>query len=99
MRIRTLAALVAAACAAPCALAQQPSNPVTLYGRVYATFESIEAQGDLGTPGAGGACAAPNCAAALPRRNRIGDQSSYLGVRGTETLGADFKAFFELETQ
>lgn len=38
MGMRTLAALIAAACAAPSAWAQQQGDPVTLYGRIYATF-------------------------------------------------------------
>ncbi|HWH42808.1 MAG TPA: porin [Usitatibacter sp.] len=57
-------------------------DPVTLYGRVYATFENVEAQGT------------PN----VPRSNRVTDQASFVGVRGTETLGRDVKAFFQLET-
>jgi predicted porin len=36
--------------------------------------------------------------AAIPRRNRISDQSSLVGVRGTESLAAGCKAFFQLET-
>ena len=60
----------------------QTANPVTLYGRAYLTLESIEAKG--GTP--------------LVRRTRIDDQSSLLGVRGTEDLGGGLKAFFQLET-
>jgi predicted porin len=61
----------------------QTANPVTLYGRVYVTVESVEAKG--GT-------------ANVPRRTRVEDQSSLLGVRGTEDLGGGLKAFFQLET-
>jgi predicted porin len=50
---------------------------------VYVTFESVEAKGGA-TP--------------VARRNRVADQSSYLGVRGTEDLGGGLKAFFQLET-
>jgi len=60
----------------------QTANPVTLYGRAYVTLESIEAKGS--TP--------------VARRTRVQDNSSLLGVRGTEDLGGGLKAFFQLET-
>ena len=83
MNKKLIALAVAGACVAPAAMAQT-ANPVTLYGRVYATFESVEASG--GT------------VADVVRRNRVSDQSSLLGVRGTEDLGGGLKAFFQLET-
>src|SRR5205085_12629766 len=61
------------------------ANPVTLYGRVYVTLESVEAK-------------ANGTSAAVARRTRVEDQSSLLGVRGTEDLGGGLKAFFQLET-
>ena len=82
MNKKLIALAVAGACVAPSAIAQT-TNPVTLYGLVYATFESVEATGGA-TP--------------LVRRNRVADQSSLLGVRGTEDLGGGLKAFFQLET-
>ena len=83
MNNKLIALALAGASVAPVAMAQT-ANPVTLYGRVYATFESVEANG--GT------------AADVPRRNRVSDQASLLGVRGTEDLGGGLKAFFQLET-
>jgi len=83
MNKKLIALAVAGACVAPAAMAQT-ANPVTLYGRVYATFESVEASG--GT------------AADVVRRNRVSNQASLLGVRGTEDLGGGLKAFFQLET-
>ncbi|HUP96297.1 MAG TPA: porin [Usitatibacter sp.] len=77
--------LIALAVAGACVASDamaQTANPVTLYGRAYLTLESIEAKGS--TP--------------LARRSRIEDQSSLLGVRGTEDLGGGLKAFFQLET-
>jgi predicted porin len=65
----------------------QTANPVTLYGKVYVTFESISANG--GT-------AAQNDA--TKNRARVQDQASRLGVRGTEDLGGGLKAVFQLET-
>jgi predicted porin len=81
MNKKLIALAVAGACVAPTVMAQT-ANPVTLYGRVYATFESVEAKGT------------PN----VVRRNRVADQASYLGVRGTEDLGGGLKAVFQLET-
>lgn len=86
MNKKLIALAVAGACVAPAAMAQT-ANPVTLYGRVYVMVESIEATG--GT-------AAQN--ATTVRRTRLDDQSSLLGVRGTEDLGGGLKAFFQLET-
>ena len=83
MNKKLLALAVAGACVAPEVMAQT-ANPVTLYGRVYVTYESVEAKGGTASP--------------LARRNRVSDQSSLLGVRGTEDLGGGLKAFFQLET-
>ena len=82
MNKKLIALAVAGAFVAPAVMAQT-ANPVTLYGRVSVTAESVEAKGGS-TP--------------VPRRNRVEDQSSFLGVRGTEDLGGGLKAFFQLET-
>ena len=84
MNKKLIAVAVAGACIAPAAMAQT-ANPVTLYGRVYVTLESVEQSG-------------PTAATTLTRRNRVSDESSLLGVRGTEDLGGGLKAFFQLET-
>jgi predicted porin len=81
MNKKLIALAIAGASVVPAAMAQT-ANPVTLYGRVYVTVESVEADG------AGG----------YDQRMRIEDQSSLLGVRGTEDLGGGLKAFFQLET-
>src|SRR5258706_13333238 len=84
MKRKMLVAIAAAAAnAAPYALAQA-EDPVTLYGRVYGMFDVVEAKGGTAAP--------------LLRRNRVSDQSSLLGVRGAENLGAGLKAFYQLET-
>ena len=85
MNKKLIALAVAGACVAPEVMAQT-ANPVTLYGRVYATFESVEAKGG------------PSTAVAVPRRNRVSDQASMFGIRGTEDVGGGLKAFFQLET-
>lgn len=84
MNKKLIALAVAGACVAPAAMAQT-ANPVTLYGRVYVNFESVEA--DSNSAGAG-----------LVRRNRVEDRVSLFGIRGTEDLGGGLKAFFQLET-
>jgi predicted porin len=81
MNKKLIALAIAGACVAPEALAQT-ANPVTLYGRVYVNFESVESKG----------------VAVLPRRNRVEDRVSLFGIRGTEDLGGGLKAFFQLET-
>jgi predicted porin len=86
MNKKLIALAVASVCVAPAAMAQT-ANPVTLYGKVYATYESISANG--GT-------SAQNDA--TKNRSRIEDQASRLGVRGTEDLGGGLKAVFQLET-
>ena len=83
MNKKLIALAVAGACVAPAAMAQT-ANPVTLYGRVYVTFESVEAK--------------RRHRRRFPRRTRVDDQASFLGVRGTEDLGGGLKAFFQLET-
>lgn len=82
MNKKLIALAVAGACAAPTVMAQTAS-PVTLYGRIYVTVESVESKGG---------------AAPLAQRIRVEDQSSYLGVRGTEDLGGGLKAVYQLET-
>ena len=86
MNKKLIALAVASACVAPAAMAQT-ANPVTLYGKVYATIEWVEATGGTAAQDA-----------ATKRRSRIEDQASRLGVRGTEDLGGGLKAFFQLET-
>lgn len=81
------AAIVIVLLDASSAALAQTANPVTLYGRVYVTLESVEARG--GAPGA---------SPPIEARTRVSDQSSYLGVRGTEPLGGGLSAFFQLET-
>ncbi len=84
MKKKLIALAVASATLAPLAAMAQTSNPVTLYGRAYATFESVKADGGNLTP--------------LGTRSRVTDQSSFFGIRGTEDLGGGLKAFFQLET-
>jgi predicted porin len=84
MNKKLIALAVAGACVAPAAMAQS-ANPVTLYGRIYVTVESVKTSGGSGIN--------------LPQRVRVEDQSSYLGVRGTEDLGGGLKAIYQLETQ
>jgi predicted porin len=83
MKKTCLLSLLALALAMPCHAQEETSDVVTLYGRVYVMAESVEAKGGA-TP--------------VPRRMRVTDQASLLGVRGVESLGGGLKAFFQLET-
>src|SRR5450432_3728490 len=60
MNKKLIALAVAGACVVPAAMAQT-ANPVTLYGRVYVTFESVEASG--------------SAAGTLTRRERVSDEA------------------------
>ena len=82
MNKKLIALAVAGATFAPAAMAQA-ANPVTLYGRVYVTLESVKAAGGA-TP--------------TSQRLRVSDNASLLGVRMTEDLGGGLKAFAQLET-
>jgi predicted porin len=83
MNKKLIALAVAGATLAPVAAMAQTANPVTLYGLVYETVESVRADGGPSAP--------------ISSRTRVTDNSSRLGVRGTEDLGG-IKAFFQLET-
>lgn len=67
------------------AAGEPPAGPVELYGRVHLELESVEAKSGAGND-------------ALPRRTRVTDQASLLGVRGAEQLDRDLQAWFQLET-
>jgi len=82
MNKKLIALAVAGATFAPAVMAQA-ANPVTLYGRIYVTVESVKASGG---------------SAPLAQRMRVEDQSSFLGVRGEEDLGGGLKATYQLET-
>lgn len=82
MRASSLILGMAALSAGNVAFAQS-ANPVTLYGRVYAVFDSVRANG--GT-------------APVSARSRVTDRVSLIGVRGSEDLGGGMKAFFQIES-
>ena len=85
MNKKLLALAVAGAIFAPAAMAQT-ANPVTLYGTLNIDFESVKATGAAGTGANAGS------------RNRVSPNSTNLGFRGTEDLGAGLKAFFQVES-
>ena len=78
--------LAAAVLAGPAVQAQEDatSDAVTLYGRVYVMVDAVKADGGTAAP--------------VPRRMRLTDQSSLLGIRGAEPIGGGWRAFFQLET-
>ena len=80
-----LAAAVASAFAAPAALAQ--SSNVTVYGRMNLSFDRYSASD-----------ATAGAAADIQSRNRLVDNSSRLGFKGTEDLGNGLQAIFQIES-
>ena len=81
MNKKLIALAVAGATFAPAVMAQT-ANPVTLYGRVWVMLNNIKADGGANP---------------LTSRNTVVNESSLLGVRGTEDLGGGLKGFFQLE--
>ena len=84
MNKKLLALAVAAAVSAP-AVALADDSTVTLYGTLNMDFENVKADGAAGT------------GANLPSRNRVSQNSSNIGFRGTEPLGGGLNAIFQLE--
>ncbi len=72
MNKKLIALAVAGACVAPAAMAQT-ANPVTLYGRIYATFENVPSHRRY------------RCRRNLPQPSQR--PVVYLGVKGTEDPG------------
>src|SRR5260221_1502959 len=85
MNKKLIALAVAAATLAAAVVMAQTANRVTLYGRLYGTFESVETSHGLGGVN-------------KPRTNRVNDSSSYLGVKGVEDLGGGLNAWFQIES-
>ena len=82
MNKKLIALAVAGATFAPIVMAQT-ANPVTLYGRIWVMANSMKA-------GSG--------ATTLSTRTTIVDESSLIGIRGTEDVGGGLKAWFQLES-
>lgn len=102
MRLRLMAAAVASALAAPAAFGQ--SSNVQLYGRVNAGIDNYEAEGARDSTATGANCVAgtagcqPGSSLDFKSRFRVFDNSSRVGLRGTEDLGNGLKAIFQIET-
>jgi predicted porin len=84
MNKKVMALAVAGVLAAPAAFAQ--SSNVQLYGRANLGFDWYQATG------------AVNSADNYEGRFRVFDNSSRVGLRGTEDLGNGLKAIFQIET-
>lgn len=71
----------------------------TIYGTLNVDFESVEARGATaaGTLPDGFLGANPN-GVNVPRRNRVTQNSSNLGFRGTEKISPDLAAFWQVES-
>src|SRR3954468_13794306 len=112
---KVLAAAVSAALLIPGAcLAQkkggdgtEPDSVVVLYGKVYPELVFPSGNGATSTDRAAGANAASYCTIclrpegenAVVKRTEMQSSNSRFGVRGSERLGGDLRAIFQLETQ
>ena len=101
-RPSVLAAAVCGLIAVPAAIAQTSS--VQLNGRANLGLDNYEATGarDATTTGANCTAGTAGCTAGSDinrqSRMRVFDNSSRVGLRGTEDLGNDLKAIFQIET-
>ena len=84
MKTKHITVAVAGTLLAPAAVMADSS--VEVYGRLNLNFEKDRANGS--TIGDN-----------IPSRNRVSSNSSMIGFRGTEHLGGDLKAFFQIESQ
>ncbi len=84
MKSPALSILLSTLCASftQLAHAQQPASKVEIYGILNVTFESVKADGGAG----------------VVSRNRVSNQASRLGFRGTEDLGGGLNAFWQIES-
>ena len=90
MKKSALSIAVASMLAAPAAVAQ--TSNVQLYGRAVLGLDNYEAKG------ARSQGAVPGSAIDYDSRFRVYDNSSRVGLRGTEDLGNGLKAIFQIET-
>jgi len=81
-RSPALLAALVPALLATTAQARQEAPKVELYGLINLTFESVKADGPT----------------SVPARNRVSNQASRVGFRGTEDLGGGLKAFWQIES-
>jgi len=85
MNKKLMAVAVAGALAAPAVAFAQASN-VQIYGRANVGLDNVSATG------------ATAANSDFKGRNRVWDQGSRLGFRGTEDLGGGLKAVFDIQT-
>jgi predicted porin len=103
MNKKVMALAVAGVLAAPAALAQ--TSNVQLYGRAVLGIDNYSAEGARNTTAAGASCPTVGVGGCVSggdvdrtSRIRIFDNSSRVGLRGTEDLGNGLKAIFQIET-
>ena len=107
---KVLVLAISAALAVPCAFAQKggakgdkdaegPDQVVELYGKIYPEIVREKGKGATaaGTPVAT-FVAAPSGTSNIITRNEMESSNSRFGVRGSEKLGSDLRAIFQLET-
>ena len=72
---------------------------VQIYGTINVDLETVEARGaSVAAPPPAGAMGASPTGIDVPRRNRVTQNSSNLGFRGSERITPDVSAFFQVES-
>ena len=94
---KLLAVLVAGICGAPVLASAQSASPVTVYGNLYPQFAVISSSGATPTTGPRNTLSAAPTGVELNSHNEVQSSNSRLGVRGEESLGGGYAAFFQLE--
>lgn len=102
MNKKLIALAVAGAFAAPAVALAQGTN-VTLYGQVNPAFENYRVGNSTSGAAVAGGVATQTAAqaaasASTPNRNRVVNNTSFIGVKGTEDLGGGLKAIFQVES-
>jgi predicted porin len=92
---KQIAVLIVSAFAAPLAAQAEPN--VTVYGKLYPEIVSTRLSGATATGTPVSTLAAPAATTANISAVSMDSPNSRLGFRGTEDLGGNLKAFFQLE--
>jgi predicted porin len=91
---KTKLALAIAVVWATTGVAYADNSNVTLYGSLWVEFDNAKA---TGATSAANVLPGQTAGANIPSRNRVANQTSWIGFRGVEDLGGGLNAFFQVE--
>ncbi|MGH8751873.1 MAG: porin, partial [Burkholderiales bacterium] len=83
---KALLSLLVASAVVSIGTAHADTSFVDIYGRLNVDFESVKASGSTGA------------ANDIPSRNRVSNNTSYIGFRGSEELLSGVRAIFQIES-